>query len=56
VRGIIYFNKVNQQGVDWPFYVANDPSQQYPGYREGVLYAAFGYLSPAELKSSDLVP
>jgi type II secretory pathway pseudopilin PulG len=56
VRGIIYFNKVNQQGVDWPFYVANDPSQQYPGYREGVLYAAFGYLSPAELKNSDLSP
>lgn len=56
VRAIIYFNKVNEQGVDWPFFVLGTPSQQYPGYREGVLYSAFGYLSPAELKYSDLSP
>jgi hypothetical protein len=56
VRAVIYFNKVNQQGVDWPFYVPGNPARQYPGYREGVLYSSYEYISPAELKNYNLLP
>ena len=56
VRAVIYFNKVNQQGVDWPFYVPGNSAQQFPGYREGVLSSDYGYVSPAELKAYNLSP
>lgn len=56
VRAVIYFNRVNEQQVDWPFYVPGDTTRQYPGYREGVLYSAYEYLSPAELKDYNLSP
>jgi beta-mannanase len=52
--GIIYENAVNAQGYDWPFYVPNDPSKQFQGYVDAVANPDICYISPNQLKSSNL--
>lgn len=49
VQGIMYFNLVNDQGIDWPFYVYNNAAKQYQGYRDGVANPAFDYVTPSAL-------
>jgi hypothetical protein len=56
VRGVIYFNLVSWENVDWPFYVPNDASRQYQGYREGIINYPFIYISPGELSPGLLLP
>jgi hypothetical protein len=56
VRAVIYFNIVNEQQVDWPFYVPEDTGHQYPGYIEGVSSPEYIYLTPEALKSLPLLP
>jgi hypothetical protein len=56
VRAIIYFNLVNQQGIDWPFYVPGDPNHQYQGYRDAVASPDFRYVSPQDLSEIELTP
>jgi len=56
VRAVIYFNLVNQQGIDWPFYVPGDPAHQYQGYRDAVTAPWFQYISPQELSQIYLTP
>jgi hypothetical protein len=56
VRAIIYFNLVNRQGIDWPFYVPGVITRQYQGYRDGVADPVYKYISPQELSKIYLTP
>ncbi len=56
VRAIIYFNLVNEEGIDWPFFVPGDVAHQYQGYRDAVADSIFRYVSPQELSQIELVP
>ena len=52
--GLIYENSTNEQNIDWPFYIANDPATQFAGYADGVSNPSFCYTSPRELMYADL--
>lgn len=54
VRAVIYYNLVNTQGYDWPFWVNDVPVLQYDGYRQGVADQAYGYLTPSGLRDARL--
>jgi hypothetical protein len=56
LRAVIYFNQVNWQGVDWPFYVHGDAAHQYQGYRQAMTNPAYKYISPQELSGMNLAP
>jgi hypothetical protein len=53
VKVILYFNKTNAQGYDWPFYIPGDPANQYVGYINGVSSPSISYVSPQDLVSAE---
>lgn len=56
IRAIIYFNVVNWQGVDWPFWIPGDTVHQYTSYRTAVTSKAFEYMNPQKLSTFLMVP
>ena len=58
VRAVLYYNLINMQGVDWPFWVNDIPSLQYQGFRHGISNPAYDYLLPSILSNirMELIP
>jgi len=54
LRAIIYFNVGSDPKLDWPFFVYDNPSKQFQGYRDGVADPRFVYIAPGDLINTDL--
>ena len=55
-RVLVYYNMVTPgEGIDWPFYVPGNTSQQYVGYQDGIVHPHYCYLSPKDVLNSSIV-